>query len=210
MYRTLIIATCLLVLCSVGYGKSNIGIRGGVNFGGATLDPDDGVEIKRKSGILVSGVWESALKTDNTVFLRAEVMYVQRGWKGDAEFSNVNYTGTASTSEFAFGPFLEFRSKAKKIVAFAEFGLEAGTVLDKEIEVEILGHTTTDEFDEYSESSIGINLGGGLIFMNDKGELHTGLRYYLGMKNMIDSEDEIVLKTNGIQLMIAYLFTIKR
>lgn len=210
MYRLLVLAISLLVLCSVGFGKSLIGVRGGVNFGGAALDPDDYVDIQRKTGILVSGVWESALNTDNSIFLRAEVMYVQRGWKGDAKVQYVDYAGTATTSEFAFGPFLEFRSKARKVVPFAEVGLELGTVLDKEIEYEVLGQTLTDEFDEYSKSSIGLNLGGGLIFANDKGEFHTGLRYYLGMKNMIDSEDEIVLKTNGIQLMIGYLFTIKR
>lgn len=210
MYRIIVLTIILLVLCSAGYGESLIGVRGGINFGGATLDPDEGIDIERKTGVLLSGVWESALNTSNTVFLRGELMYVQRGWKGEAEFQFADFAGTATTSEIAFGPFMEFRTKAKKTVAFAEVGLELGTVLDKEIEYEVLGQTETDEFDEYSKSSIGLNLGGGLIFANDKGELHTGLRYYLGMKNMIDSEDEIVLKTNGIQLMLGYLFTITR
>lgn len=205
--RYIILVLLLLLSINASEAKTSFGILGGLHSGGSTQDPDDGFEVKRTGGILLGGAIERPLNTQRSIFFRGELLYVQKGWKEEGDASTFYYEGTVRAPELVLAPFVDFRFKADGFTPFVELGLEFGHVLSTDAEIKILGVTASGSLDDYATSNTGFNFGFGTYVPAGQGDLQFGLRFNSGLKNMNDGNDDFEVRTNGVMLIVGYMFS---
>lgn len=210
MYRLFIITLGVFVLCSGSYGKSVIGVRGGVNIGDRRIEPDHGADTQTRTGGIFGVTIQGSLNSNETVFLQAAATYTDRGWFEDTQYFLYDVNTEFIVPEVAFGPALILCARGKHAKPFLELGVETAVVIRRLAKADYLGSTFEGEITDYSKSNISLNLGVGLGFPVKHDEVQAEIRYSLGLKNMLDTETDATLKTTGIQLLFGYFFTIKR
>jgi len=190
--------------------KTQLGFRAGLNFGNRFADPESDLDHHGRIGVIASAVIQGALNNKNTVFIRGEVSFIDRGWYEDAYINDEIVEITFSTHEIAFGPAIIVRSPSQRLAPFAEVGLEFAAVVRKRAEATYLGMELSNDIPEYSTNNISANLGVGVILPAKSDEFQAAIRFSPGLKNMIDSKYDITVKTTGVQLLIGYYFTLKK
>ena len=210
--KNLLIVICILAFSALSFGKPAFGIRGGLNFANASHDPEGDYESSTKVGLLIGGNVEFSLSPANTTTLRFEWLYAQKGWKEEGTlhvsgFGDVDYEGTSTVDEFVLAPFIVQRFPAEGVTPFIQFGPELGLNLTAEAEADAVGMTFTEDIPDWSDMNFSINFGGGLAFPTGKGEFIIDVRYNYGLLNMYTGDADYDVKTNGIQFMAGYNFS---
>lgn len=226
----------LLALCLVGaqsgWAKPAFGVRAGLNLANVSVDPDPGIDLKMKAGFMIGGSGELSISPSNTMTIGADVMYVQKGTKVSDEASeqvdgyyvNYKYESTASIDELVIAPFFAVRFPSGKVTPFLRGGPELGINVsakekyERTFETDIPGYESgsesgTDDIENWSSTNFSLNLGGGIAIPSGKGEIVIEARYNLGLLNMDTykeeaGEEDTTVKTNGIQIMVGYNFSI--
>lgn len=201
----------ILTAVSVSHAKPGFGFKGGINLAGVTLDPDYGIDVSRKVGVMLGGVGEVSLNDKNTLIGRGSVLYVQKGWKEEGlvliDGDLYDYEGTASIEELVLAPSLCVRFPSQSMTPFIVGGLELGMNLSAKGEIEIEGFSGEDDFEDWSSTNLGLNIGAGAVVPSGKGEIVLEISYNLGLSNMYTGDEDGSTKTNGIQLSVGYLFS---
>jgi hypothetical protein len=225
----------ICVLLAVGilfsqsaWAKPAWGVKAGLNMANATTDPEwNG--MKSRTGIGLGGSMEMSLTPTNKVTIRTDALYVMKGFKFSSEYPlevggvQGTYTSddTYKTDEFVVAPFLVFRFPSGGATPFIQLGPEVGFVVTKKYESEwswtsddgnsTLTKSQSGDITDYSGMNFGVNLGGGVAIPAGNGEFLVDARYNLGLKNMYDGVETVLIKsikTNGLQLFLGYNFTV--
>ena len=199
-----------LLFVQMAEAKPSFGVKGGLNLSSSTQDPDDGLDISRKIGVMLGGVGEVSLNAQNTILGRGEFLDVQKGWKEEGEILGYDYEATANIGEIVLAPSLVFRFPSNGFTPFISGGLELGLNLSAKGEIEFpeLDESDKDDIDDWSSTNFGLNIGVGGAIPSGKGEVTLEARYNLGLSNMYTGDDDYTVKTNGIQLIIGYMFSV--
>lgn len=211
--KSLIIIVCTLAFVSTTIGTPAFGVRGGLNLANSNQDPSEGYDTKIKPGLIIGGSMEFSLSQSNRTTLRLEGLYVQKGWKEEGSiffpgYGNLDYTGTASIDELIVTPFLVLRFPSEQITPFLQVGPELGFNLSAEAEAKAAGTSASDDIKDWSSTNFGINIGGGIAIPSGKGEVILDARYNLGLMNMYTGNADWTARTNGIQFLVGYNFSV--
>jgi len=230
-----VLALCL-VGAGRGWAKPAFGIRGGLNMANASVKPKEwrlyegepGVpfDVKSTLGVVIGEVIEFPLtETKQTAFiLRLEGLYVQKGFKESPskEEPGYEYEATWAVDELVLAPFAVLRIPMQGVTPFVQAGPELGIRISGVVKVEEtypdyegVSHSETDKsyLENWSHTNFGLNIGGGVAVPAGKGEVVFDVRYNLGLTNMHTykeepGEEDTTVKTNGIQIMVGYNFSI--
>jgi hypothetical protein len=211
--KKMILILCVLAFATASFGAPAFGVKGGLNLANASQDPSEGFDTKIKMGLLLGGTMEFSLSQSNKTMLRLEGLYVQKGWKEEGDmyipgWGTVSYEGTASIDELVLAPFLVLRFPSEGMTPFLQFGPELGFNLSAKAKAEAEGESETDDIEDWSSTNFGINIGGGIAVPSGKGEVIFDARYNLGLMNMYTGNDDYTVKTNGIQFLVGYNFSV--
>ncbi|MCC6475649.1 PorT family protein [bacterium] len=209
MKKVLCLLLVLLAVTMIANAKPAFGIKAGMNLASVTTDPEADSDISSKFGIMLGGFAEMSFNSKNTIMGRGSVMYVQKGWKEEYDSFGDHFESTASVDELVLAPSVVVRFPSKGFTPFIQGGLELGLNLKAEGKDEWNGESETYDFENWSSTNIGFNIGAGGAIPSGKGEIVIDLIYNIGLSNMYsgDNADDYSIKTNGIQLTLGYLFS---
>jgi hypothetical protein len=111
--------------------------------------------------------------------------------------------------EIVIAPFLVLRIPSGGSALFFQAGPEVGMNVAAKTKTTIEGEEETEDFNNWADTNFGINFGAGIAVPAANGELIFDARYNLGLTDMDTSEgdEDVTIKTNGIQLLIGYNFS---
>ena len=208
MRSIICILTFLQLTCGPSLAKPAFGIKGGVNFAGATFDPEAISDIESRICTLVGMAAETSLNSKNTILGRLEAMVVQKGWRMEYEALGYKNEASANIDEFVLAPSLVVRFPSEKLTPYIMGGMELGINLDAKYKTEFLGSTIEGGIDDWSKTNAGLNIGAGGAIPTGQGEIIVEIRYNLGLYNMITDGGEQSIKTNGTQVVFGYMFSV--
>lgn len=191
------------------------GVKAGVNLANIKEDPEfPGASYNIRPGLAIGGNIEFALTSSNKVTIRGDVMYVMKGTKITEEdaSTNTNLETTIKVDELVVAPFLVFRFPSGGVTPFLQAGPEVGFNVTHKYNVKgtAFGENVDEsgDIEDWASTNFGINLGGGIAIPAGKGEVVFDARYNLGLTNMYTGDFDGTIKTNGIQLLAGYNFSV--
>ncbi|MFH0957428.1 MAG: porin family protein [Pseudomonadota bacterium] len=221
-YFIIVLILCLICAQS-GWAKPAFGVRAGVNLANAKADPDWGLDFQKKVGFIFGPTVEFLLaKNDQAAFaIRLEMLYIQKGWKIEESESYYdyayNFSATYSVDELVFAPFAVLRLPTKGITPYFELGPELGFNIAKRWKYEFssmdIVESESGDIEDWADVNFGLNFGAGAAIPVGNSELTFGIRYNLGISNMDTYEEDLgeensTIKTNGIQFLAGYNFSV--
>lgn len=199
----------VFIICTVFYGNAwagpVLGVKVGLNLANANQDPSEGFSQEIRPGFMFGGSVEFFLSPSNKTTLRLEGLYVQKGWKESGDL--VNYEATYSLDELVLAPFLVLCFPSREITPFIQVGPECSVNLSARGKMEINGRSWTADIRDWSSVNCSLNFGGGFAIPSGEGEVVIDARYNLGLIDLFEDEDWSI-KTNGIQFLVGYNFTV--
>jgi len=199
------------VLCTNVWAGPAFGLKGGVNLANATVHPSERLSYNIKPGFLVGPAAEISLSKSNETAMRWEILYAQKGCKiSGGRFFGHDEEVLVSANELALALFLVLRFPPRAMTPFLQMGPELGISLSAEWTEEIpdLDFSKTEKIEDWRSTNSSVNLGAGVAIRSGKGEVVIDARYNLGLSNMNTSDEDINFKTNGIQFLLGYNFTV--
>jgi hypothetical protein len=198
----------LLIFAQVSGAAPAFGVKAGLNLANMTFDPSEGTSTSIRTGIGIGGDVEFSLTPTNKITLRTDVMYMMKGAKDKGTLLGYDYTATYKVDEIVVAPFLVFRFPSGGATPFLQVGPELGLNVTKKVSVEAAGVTASGDISDWSGTNFGLNLGGGVAVPTGKAEVVFDARYNLGLTNMYTGSGGGTIKTNGIQFLVGYNFSV--
>jgi opacity protein-like surface antigen len=210
MRRPLVIPI-LVLACCIATQKTlsqvekpvSLGIRGGVNFGDASLDPDlpSGQSKSMRTAIAAGGYAEFGVAEG--LFITGEVLYAQRGIKVSGTEGGVRFEGTAKLDYFYVPLSLKYKFKVpdSKVTPYIFGGPSLAFNSKAEVEIEAQGQTVTEDIKDQTESTdLAAHIGAGIEIeaSSDVSVLFDG-RYSLSFS---DASKEADQKIKGRNIMV--------
>jgi hypothetical protein len=201
MKRAISIALVLLVATGSTLAMPTFGAKLGLNLANVSVDPKaTGVEYSMRPGLFIGGMADFALSNPN-MSIRGELAYAMKG-------SKITYTAgdaTMKLDEVVVAPFFVYHFAGQQFSPFLQIGPELGFVMSHKSE----SSGTTTDIADYASTNFSLNIGAGVSKPIGKGEGTIDLRYNLGLSNMYTGPASYTSKTNGIQLLFGYNFTVQ-
>ncbi|MCG3154164.1 MAG: hypothetical protein DKINENOH_00758 [bacterium] len=195
-----------------------VGVMGGLNLAKLNVDPDMGLDISNRTAFGAGGVLQVGLAEN--LSLQLQPMYLQKGAKGEGEFSDPESGLSGKAETTAKAAFLEvpamlkFNLSSGNTKPYIMAGPMIGFLLSNKQEIKITG----SGFEDYSEEvdikdetksiDFGLGFGAGVSFPAGNNSLFVEGRYALGLTNLNDDpeDSETSIKTRGIQVMAGVTF----
>ena len=176
--------------------ETKFGVKGGVNFANFSGDVEDN---SSKVGFNVGGFAE--IKLSDKFYLQPELLFSTQGAQEEYTENGGNYKVKANLS------YLNIPLMAKLYVADG-FSLEAGPQIgfltSAKYKVEFGGNESeVDAKEEFESTDFGFNLGAGYDFTAN---LSAGVRYNLGLTNIVKNSGEDEVKNTVLSVSLAYKF----
>jgi hypothetical protein len=205
----------LLVFSTPLWAASAFGVKGGLNLANIAEDPKgEGVSYGIRTGIMVGGSVEIPLTPTNKLTLRSEALYAMKGSKISGSIGGVDVKSTIQVDELVVAPFLVFRFPSQGFTPFLQFGPELGLNVTHKAKSEATANgqsaSETTDLTDWASTNFGLNLGAGAAIPAGRGEVLFDVRYNLGLANMYTGAGSLTDKTNGIQILIGYNFTVPK
>lgn len=198
-------------LCSLSANAdSRVGFRSGVNFGNVRYHNIEERDPHTKNGVVLNAAIQGALASSRIVFLQGEVGFVDRGWVENAEIHSDEVETFFLVPEISMGIAILMRYPSAGVKPFIEFGIDYSAVVRREAYAEYAGTEMRAEISDYSSYNICSNIGGGFAIPTGRNELQLAIRYNKGLTSVLNTLDDVSVKTTGIQLLAGYFFTLNR
>lgn len=192
MKKILLLVAVLFVGTSLFAQDVKFGLKGGLNF--ANFKGDDVDDTDMKTDIFIGGF--ARFEIDEKLAFQPELVYSRQGFKMDGNGSDVTWK-----SNYLNIPLLLRAELAEKFHAIA--GPQIGIHLSSEGEADSGSTTITEDIDDAMKD---LDFGLALGFEYDISEkVALGLRYNLGLSNIIDADDAKV-QNSVIQLGVSVAF----
>jgi hypothetical protein len=188
MKKLLLSLAAVAVLSTGAFAQLKGGVKAGFNFANVGGDAED---TDMRTSIHLGGYLNYAVS--DMFSLQPELLYNSVGWKESGDgfdgTGKLNYLSIPVMAKFSFGSF--------HLMA----GPQLGMLLSAKYKVEFDGESETEDIkDGFKGMDFGLNLGLGADF----GKLNAGLRYSAGLSNIIDTEEDVTVTNNVIQLSVGY------
>ena len=207
--KRVIVVLLVLLLAYAGTASAStlsLGLKAGVNLANTTESPKvTGTDYKIRPGLIIGPMAEIGIPMSG-LSVRGELLYTMKGSKfsNHNSLAGINTDGTMKLDEFVFAPFLVYKLPTPVVKPFIEAGPEVGFVLTHKA---TMGSATSD-IPDYAKTNVGLNVGAGVSLPLGTATGSVDLRYNLGLTNMYTGAGDLKEKTNGIQLMLGYAFSI--
>jgi len=205
----------LLALCvfSPASAQVNLGVLGGLNLARIEVDPKpEGLEISNLTAFGFGGVLDYSL--NESIALRLEPMYLQKGYKSVAEMYNLIVEGEEKHTYIEFPVMLKYAFGTSEIKPFIIAGPTIGYLLSAKMKSNWDGQSTEIDFkDSRKTFDFGLCFGAGVSVPMSNNSIFLEARYALGLTNIFDNPDESgdpdsELKTRGIHIFAGITFPI--
>lgn len=178
------------------------GVKGGANLSSLVGDIEDG---SSKVGFQVGGFVE--FKVSDKFSVQPELLYSAQGGIENGEFE---FAGDFYEAEMNYKlAYINLPVMAKYYVA-DKFSLEAGPqvgfLVSAKGEATVEGNSAEDDIkDDFKSVDFGVNFGAGYDFTEN---LSLGIRYNLGLSNIVDDEfaDDYKINNSVFSLSVGYKF----
>lgn len=186
----------LSIIAVLAFGFTNaqevkFGVKGGINF--ADFGGDDIGDNSSKIGFLVGGFAE--IKLSEKFAIQPELLFSTQGTKfktdGDDLKFNLSYINLPVMAKF---------------YVVDKFSLEAGPQIGFLVGAKAkAGDEDEDIKDSFKSIDFGVNFGAGYDFTEN---LSAGVRYNLGLANILDTEDgdDSEIKNSVFSIAVGYKF----
>lgn len=192
--RTLLFLT--MVLFSTGIFAQEFGLRAGVNITSQEADGDGiTIETDSKTGFYVGAIAKFGLA--DALKLRLELNYATYGYK----FEFADEETTTNLNHLDIPILFEYNLRlGDALGAYVNAGPQIGYALSGSDDDEDI------DFDEYNRLDFGLAFGGGVGFgVAGDNMLYLEIRYFLGLANLNDSDQDVTLNNRGLQIGLAYM-----
>ncbi|MES2812079.1 MAG: porin family protein [Bacteroidota bacterium] len=184
MKKLLLTAAAVFAFGFANAQETKFGVKAGINMSnfGGDLDGYDS-----KIGLLVGGFAE--IKLSDKFAVQPELLFSGVGAKVDDVSLNLNYLAIPVMAKY-------FATEKFSVEAGPQIGflMSAKAKLDGESE---------DIKDSFNSTDLGLNLGAGYDFTEN---ISAGLRYNLGLSNIIADSGDFKGSNNAFSLAVAYKF----
>ncbi|NOU58454.1 porin family protein [Marinifilum caeruleilacunae] len=192
MKKFLLLVVVLFIGTSVFAQDSQFGIKGGLNF--ANFKGDDVEDTDMKTDIFIGAFARFAI--DEKLAFQPELVYSRQGFKIDGDGGDATWK-----SNYMNIPLLLRAGLADKFHALV--GPQIGFHLSSEAEISSGGSSLSEDADDQMKG-VDLSFALGLEYdITDKVAL--GLRYNLGLSNIID-EDDAKVQNSVFQLGVSLAF----
>jgi opacity protein-like surface antigen len=186
----------LSIIAVLAFGFANaqgvkFGVKGGISL--TNLTGDDIEDNSSKVGFLVGGFAE--IKLTEKFAIQPELLFATQGTKFEADGDDLKYNLN----------YLNVPVMAKFYVA-DKFSLEAGPQIGFLLSAKAkAGDEDEDVKDFFKSVDFGVNFGAGYDFTEN---LSAGVRYNLGLANILDTEEgnDSKIKNSVFSLAVGYKF----
>ena len=186
----------LSIIAVLAFGFANaqgvkFGVKGGISL--TNLTGDDIEDNSSKVGFLVGGFAE--IKLTEKFAIQPELLFATQGTKFEADGDDLKYNLN----------YLNVPVMAKFYVA-DKFSLEAGPQIGFLLSAKAkAGDEDEDVKDFFKSVDFGVNFGAGYDFTEN---LSAGVRYNLGLANILDTEEgnDTKIKNSVFSLAVGYKF----
>ncbi len=184
MKKVLLSAVAIFAFGFANAQETKFGVKAGINFSnfGGDIENTDG-----KIGALVGGFAE--IKLSDKFAVQPELMFSMMGAKSDDVTLNLNYIAIPVMAKF---------------FATEQFSIEAGPQVGFLMSAKAKADGETEDIkDSFNSTDFGMNLGLGYDFTENIG---VGLRYNLGLSNILKDSGDFKGSNNAFSLAVAYKF----
>jgi len=181
----------------------NIGIRGGMNLGNATLSPDVTAPVSKgsRTGLVAGGILEFGVAP--SFFIDAELLYVQGGLKLTVPGAEV--TAKFDVISIPISAKYKFMIENSNVKPYIFGGGNVGFNTKAELEA---GGVTQDLKDSTESIDFGVHFGAGIEVEASPGvNILLDARYGLGLKD-IDKTAGSEIKSQNIMIMAGVSFRV--
>lgn len=189
---------------------SSSGLKVGLSMvkmtGEGTEELEDAFELslKSKMGFCVGGFMTFDLMPG--IEFQPEILFVQKGTKGEEEFFGETLKVTVSASYIDVPLLFKYLVPAQGAVSPSLFaGPYFGFKISDSVKIEYADESETEDMDAKS-LDYGLVFGAGVDYPLGTGKLVFDVRYVLGLANINSEEDEGAVKNGGLMVMIGYAF----
>jgi len=205
-----------------GFTQTNkIGLVGGLNFGNVDISPSlgDEVDLGYRTGFAFGGALYIAFSP--TFGLQVEPTYMQKGSKVTIKEDNDRLEGTLKANYIDIPVLFKIDLSQGNTQPYVMAGLDVGLRLGKvnlvydKIVIDGMDVTSlipeNEREDELPTKStdLGVNFGAGVQFPVGKNHIFIEGQYNLGLvdvANETSDDEEIEVKTKGIQIKLGFIF----
>jgi len=180
-----------------------LGIRGGINFANASIEPE--FSTSSRTGFMIGGVVEVGLS--GPIYLQIEPMYTQKGAELNLTLFGETLTSTGKFDYLEIPVTLKAKFGTTELKPYIFAGPNLGFNLSAEAEVEVGGLSETTDVDEFTESiDFAIDFGGGIEFkVAPRTSLIADIRYALGLSD-IDKDAVDSWKSRDVKILVGVMF----
>jgi opacity protein-like surface antigen len=205
MKNKIILLFALLIVLSAQSQKAQFGIKGGLNLANAKLTGEGAPDGNSLTGFHI-GLFTD-IKISKKFSFQPELLYSTQGTQFNL---TVDFEGDSyyTSNKLKFGYFniplmMKYYADPK---FYLEFGPQIGFLTKADLEVNVLGTSSTQDFiDSMNKTDFGLNFGLGYDVSK---KVVLSARYNQGLSNGLDAPpgDNSTLKNNVISFSLGYKF----
>ncbi|MCB5246409.1 MAG: porin family protein [Candidatus Cloacimonetes bacterium] len=191
MRKALIVLCLALLLAGAAEAKVKYGLRSGLNVSKLELSPDGSIDTRSALGLHIGGFVQ--LKTDSPLIIQPELLYTQKG-------TGANVDDVVTIDYIALPVLLKLNVEipgAQEILIQPLIAPEMGYAINATSTYNPLFHESINKL------NAGFNLGADLIYT---GDYFIGLRYYLGMTDLLSDAKRPPISNTCWTISVGYLF----
>ncbi len=191
MKKVLIVLSVLLLLAGVAHAKLSYGLRSGLNVSKLELSPDGSIDTRSALGLHIGGFIQ--LKTDSPLIIQPELLYSQKGTGTDVD--------DVVIIDYIVLPVL---LKLNVLIPGVQ-DLLVQPLVAPEMGYAINATSTYNPLfhESINKLNAGFNLGADLVYTKN---YFLGLRYYLGMTDLLSSAKRPPISNTCWTISIGYMF----
>jgi hypothetical protein len=188
-------------------GKIALGLKAGVNFANAALDPNDWAKKSARMGFLFGGIVEYTI--NSMVALQAQPAYCQRGVVLEETSRGTDIKATLKLDYFEIPLLVKLTFGSTELKPYVFAGPNVAILLSAKNKLEVGGNTQEEDIekDTFSSTDMGLDIGAGIgYWLKSNMGLFLDARYSLGLTDVDNSAVDATYKSGDIKITAGLLF----
>ena len=180
-----LLALCMVVPAST---QVNVGVLGGLNLATVELDPEPPkMDLSNLTGFGFGGVLDYRL--NESIALRLEPMYLQKGTKGDYDWGNAMIELEAKYAYVEIPIMVKYSFGAREIKPYIIAGPTIGFLLNAKAKYSLEGESWEEDINDMKSLDFGFGFGIGVSVPLRNNSFFLEASYVLGLANIADEQD---------------------
>jgi hypothetical protein len=197
--KAFLVAVCLSTTY-VLIGQTSFGVRAGTNLANYEFEAS-GFDISFDQLIGVDVAFLVNATVAENFSIQPELHFLNKGAKFD--FNGIESKQNLNVIEI---PVLAKYSFGEAIGGFVEAGPSVGYFISGKNKFDDVSEDVDFDDEDLKRLDFGVQFGAGVNFAIGSHDLFLDVRYYLGLANLADTDEDVTWKTTGLNIGVGLLF----